>query len=122
MVQEAQRRQNEQSVPHGAIRCGIFFCGLPPLRLGDVGSPPGTIRLLDPESDGTLLNVPTAHIWSQSGAISQGMGYTLLELSNKDAREEVMHGLGHDVPGARSDELLRETVLAIERTIEKARI
>lgn len=121
MVQEAQRRQHGQSLPHLPIKCGIFFCALPPLQLGDKNSPFGTVRLLDSEFDGTLLNIPTAHIWSKSGHVSQGMGQILLELSSRELREEVVHGLGHDIPGSRSDEGLRESVMVIERTIERTR-
>lgn len=99
----------------------MVFLG-PPLKLVDVGFPAGTIRLLDPKADGILLDVPTAQIWSQSGVISRGMDQTLLQLSTEEVKEDLVHGLGHDVPGASSDEALGSAVLVIERTIERARV
>lgn len=104
------------------FKCGIFFCGLTPIRLDALRETDGKLQYLDPSVDGVLLHIPTAHIWSPDGNIDPGMGRTLVHLSEKGLREELVHHLGHCIPGQLSDEGLVETVRIINRTIEKARL
>lgn len=108
------------------IKCGIFFCGVPPLDLGlERGSNSGNcgeIRPFEETVDGVLLRLPTAHVWSRSGDVHPGMGQGLVALCEKGVREEVPHDLGHDIPGAQSNVAWKETIRAIERTIERARV
>ncbi|KAH8897430.1 hypothetical protein GQ53DRAFT_743129 [Thozetella sp. PMI_491] len=102
------------------IRCGIFFCGVSPLHLDlDCAD---KLRPLEAAADGVLLHIPTAHIWSKGGDWHAGMGEELVALCDDSTREEVVHGLGHDIPGSHSDEYWRETIWAIERTVERAKI
>lgn len=118
MIADAQKHARGEGL---GIRCAIFFCGVTPLdlNLDEDGERKG--RFLDPEVDGLLLRVPTAHIWSKAGDVLPGMGEALLKLCDESMREELLHDLGHDVPGARSDAWLREAVRVIRRTIERAK-
>lgn len=81
----------------------------------------GTIRPLDFDKDGILINILTAHIWSDAGSVHPGMGREFAKFCNKALRSECEHDLGHDVPGYISDNQLAESIMAIECTIEKAR-
>lgn len=114
MIREAQHAT-------ATLKCGIFFCALSPIDLAAVLQKNGRIRLLNRAFDGILVNVPTAHIWSKSGDIYPGMGQDLVGLCQAGLREEVIHDLGHSVPGARGSNGLKETIRAIERTIERAK-
>jgi hypothetical protein len=109
-------RRHSQSL---GIRCAIFFCGVPPLHLDLERT--GRIRRMERTVDGVLLRIPTAHVWSKGGDLHPDMGKDLMDLCDESTREEVMHQLGHDVPGSRSNESWPETMRAIERTIERAR-
>jgi hypothetical protein len=100
------------------FKCGIFFCALTPV---DVTQVTDKVRHLSASEDGILITLPTAHIWSQGGDYHPGMGQDLVELCQADVREQVIHQLGHEVPGARSDDFYKETMRAIERTIERAK-
>ena len=114
----------EDARRHGGslgIKCAILFCAVPPLDLNLDRNETASIRKLVPAVDGVLLRIPTAHIWSEGGDWFPGMGRELLALCDESTREEVVHSLGHDVPGSRSNKGLREAVRAIERTIEKAK-
>jgi len=114
----------EDARRHGGslgIRCGIFFCAVPPLDLNLDLNEGVSIRKLEPTLNEVLVHIPTAHIWSEGGDLFPGMGRELMALCDESLREEVVHNLGHDVPGSRSNECLRETIRAIERTIEKAK-
>jgi hypothetical protein len=114
LQQEHQENQRTQG-----FKLAVFFCGLSPveLRLEDITK---KIRLFDPAVDGIILNLPTAHFWSQEGEILPGLGKDLVGLCNAGLREELLHNLGHDVPGSRCDAHVRQTIHLIKRTIERA--
>lgn len=103
------------------FKCGIFFSAPPPIdeRLARQGVVEA--RHHNYSTDGVLINVPTAHIWSDARGIHQGMGQELVELCDESLREEAVHGLGHTVPGAYGDEGLKDALRAIERVIERAK-
>lgn len=105
--------------PFGHFKCGIFFCAAVPLKL-DLAKT-GQFQSLSAAVDGVVIKVPTAHIWSNEGESHPGMGKDLALLCEPSLRSEYVHRLGHDVPGARSDDFLSGTVRVIERTIEMAR-
>ncbi|KAH7310725.1 serine hydrolase-domain-containing protein [Stachybotrys elegans] len=100
------------------FKCGIFFCALTPVDMTSIAR---EMRSLSQAQDGILLKVPTAHIWAEGGDQYPDMGRELVDLCDGGLREEVIHSLGHEIPGSRSDEFLRDTVRAIERTIERAK-
>lgn len=114
MIEDVPRQDHSHR-----FKCGIFFCGLLPILLQlDQDS---EIRLANPLVDGVLLRVPTAHIWSRNDKVLPGMSKQLVELCDKNSRGEVVHEIGHDVPGSSSDESLKEAVRLILRTIEKSK-
>lgn len=116
MIREAQQPSSSST-----LKCGIFFCALNPKDLEAVLQKDSTIRDLDHATDGILIKLPTAHIWSRAGGIHSGMGEDLIGLCQKGMREEVLHNLGHTVPGVRSSGSLKETIRAMERRIERAK-
>ncbi|KAH7131784.1 serine hydrolase FSH [Dendryphion nanum] len=102
------------------IQCAIFFCAAPPLDLD--WERVGEIRLMKPGLGDTIVDIPTAHIWSEGNHWLPGLGKDLVGMCDKRMSEEVVHNLGHDVPRSREDECWRETIRAIERTIEKGKM
>ncbi len=102
------------------FKCGIFFCATTPQDLNAAVSK-GELRDLDPARDGIVIDVPTAHIWSDKDRVHPDMGRDLVQLCREEVRSEVIHGLGHDVPGARSDEAFLATRKAVERALHLAK-
>jgi hypothetical protein len=102
------------------IRCAIFFCGVSPLDL-DFDGTNGGIRLLEPATDGVLLHIPTAHIWCDDSEWPTILGKDLATLCDASMSEHVVHKLGHNIPGSRSEQALRDTVRAVRRTIERGK-
>lgn len=117
LVMEAMRE-----LPGGSrFKCGIFFCAPPPMdtkRALKIGS---KARSLHVSIDGVIFDLPTAHIWAKGSDVYPGMGKDLVGLCAPAMREEVVHDLGHVVPGAGTGEILKESIRAIQRTIERAR-
>ncbi|KAL7805587.1 serine hydrolase domain-containing protein [Trichoderma aethiopicum] len=125
------------------LECGILMSAAPPLDPAGIlegqGDPP-TLRCLTPAVDGTAIRVPTAHVVGANepfahlvslsplaGVLIGGgledpeeLHQLLFHLCDGSRRERFVHPLGHEVPGARSDEGLAGTVRVIERTIERA--
>ncbi|KAH0498067.1 hypothetical protein TgHK011_005345 [Trichoderma gracile] len=126
------------------LECGILMSAAPPLDpAGILEQDPPTLRCLIPAADdvdGTAIRVPTAHVIGSNEPfahlvslsplagvlISSGLEdpeelhQLLFRLCDGSRRERFVHTLGHEVPGARSDEGLAGAVRVIERTIERA--
>lgn len=117
------------------FKCGIFFSAAPPLDPDVVRG--GILQCVDPDRDGILIQVPTAHIggsnecleqlnqlspmaplWSKSPALLRD---ALVRLCDDHHRQEFLHSRGHDIPGASSPKELSGVLRAIERTIDSAR-
>lgn len=117
------------------LKCGIFFSAAPPLDPDVVRG--GILQSVDPDRDGILIQVPTAHIggsnecleqlsqlspmaplWSKSPALLRD---ALVRVCNDNHRQEFLHSRGHDIPGASSPKELSGILRAIERTIDSAR-
>lgn len=116
------------------FKCGIFFSAAPPLDPGVAHS--GILRCVDPDRDGIMIQVPTAHIggsteclrlsllsplaplWPKDPALPHN---TLARLCDYKLRQVFLHSRGHVVPGASSPKELSGVIRAIERTIESAR-
>jgi hypothetical protein len=112
--QEARRGAGLES-PF-AFSCGIFFCGAPPVDVTAMQR-----GVLQPVRGRGSIKSPTAHIWDPNDAVHPGFGNDLRELCEDAASEHYFHGLGHVVPGIRTNEGVKEIVRAIRRTIERAR-
>ncbi|KAI1647088.1 serine hydrolase FSH [Daldinia loculata] len=103
----------------GGIKCAVFFCAALPFDPDQART--GVIRYIDPDTDGVLLTIPTAHIWAQTaGAHEIKVHQSLTQICDDRVREVFLHDLGHDVPGAKSDKGLAGAVRAIEHVIENA--
>ena len=100
------------------IKCAVFFSSAVPFDPGMVRK--GTVRWLDPAIDGVSVRLPTAHIWCESSGLE--VAGTWAKMCEERTREVYKHNLGHMIPGSHSQEGLKETVRAIERTIEKAKL
>ncbi|KAF4589671.1 serine hydrolase FSH [Ophiocordyceps camponoti-floridani] len=116
----AELARPDSDEPIATFRCAVFFCGLPPLDL-QLRKSGRAVRMLDPAVDGVAVRLPTAHIWSGAGQVLPDAGRHLAALCDPDTREELIHDLGHQVPGSRSEQGLRQTVRVIERTLERAK-
>ncbi|KAH9905926.1 hypothetical protein F4778DRAFT_684058 [Xylariomycetidae sp. FL2044] len=101
----------------GHFRCAILFSAPLPSDAELVSR--GII--VEAATAGILVDIPTAHIWSEKGDIYPGAGRELALRCNPDLKEEFVHDLGHEIPGFRNDEGFAQTVRAIERTIEQAK-
>jgi predicted esterase len=110
------RRLNQ---PEDRIKCAVFFCGGIPEDPDCLAR--GMIRSLDPEQDGEIIDIPTAHIWAENDISYPNNGRKLFGLCRKDARESYVHQLGHSIPGSTSNKGLSETVRVIQRVFEYAR-
>ncbi|KAI0837071.1 serine hydrolase FSH [Hypoxylon sp. FL0890] len=103
----------------GGFKCAVFFSAAPPFDPDLIRS--GVLKYVDPATDGVLLTIPTAHIWSQTaGADEIEVHQRLSQLCDEKVREVFLHDLGHDVPGSKSDKGLAGTLRAIEHVIENA--
>lgn len=105
----------------GGFQCAVFFSAAPPVDPDAVET--GVVRRLDPAVDGVVLTVPTVHMWSTTCTPDEARVHqTLAQLCDASVRQIFLHGRGHDVPGAKSDEEeFQGSVRAIERAIEIAR-
>jgi predicted esterase len=116
LVHEARRTYDFGNAP--AWNCAIFFSA------GYLTDPndmldSGVIRQMNAADDGTVIKIPTAHIWSEQDALV-GFGEKLSKMCDNSTKEEFIHSLGHQVPGAKTEDGLSETLRAIERTVERA--
>ncbi|CAJ2512532.1 Uu.00g055470.m01.CDS01 [Anthostomella pinea] len=107
--------------PHtfGALKCAIFFSAAVPFDPEVIRD--GIVRAVDPATDGVLIKIPTAHIWSKAGDVNSKHAQSLSRLCEEGLREVFVHELGHNVPGSKSDEGLAGSLRAIEHTIENAK-
>lgn len=113
--------EDAQNASFGGLRYAVFFSAAPPFDVDALQA--GVLRQLDPSVDGVSIPIPTAHIWSSvAGADELKVHESLASVCDADCREVFHHNLGHDVPGAKSDEGVAGALRAIERTIEKARV
>jgi hypothetical protein len=99
-----------------AFSCGVFFCGAPPVDIAAMRK-----GILQPVRGRGSIKTPIAHIWDPNDTVHPGFGDGLRALCDDTASEQYIHGLGHVVPGIRSNEGVREIVRAIRRTIERGR-
>ncbi|KAH8435315.1 uncharacterized protein LDX57_012946 [Aspergillus melleus] len=107
-------QKNPQAAP---FRCAIFFCGGPPedpkmLLEGDR-------RVVDAATDGEVLDLPTAHIWGRNDH-RYAFGPQLSSLCSSANREVFVHDGGHEIPGPRDPEDVRQAVQVIKRTLARA--
>lgn len=104
------------------FKCAILFCATDMCCMADLELDIPKITHFGSETDFVVVDVPTAHIWSNSDAfVDSAMPKRVASLCNKNTREVYIHDLGHDVPGSLSERHVNEVVRIIERVIEKAK-
>ncbi|GAP86940.2 putative duf341 domain protein [Rosellinia necatrix] len=104
----------------GPLQCAIFFSAGVPFHPDVVRT--GIVRPVDPAIEGEMVQIPTAHIWSDENDVNCEAAQSLASLCSANVRETFVHTLGHNVPGSKSDSgTLVGALRAIERTIERAR-
>lgn len=113
LIEDAKR-------PFGNFKCGVFFSSAAPFD-PDMLVDEGKMQWVNAQTDGTLITVPTAHMWSEIDDVSEKSAMCVSELTAPHVRETFIHKLGHDVPGAKGSEGLDEAVRVIDRTMERAR-
>ncbi|KAF1951579.1 hypothetical protein CC80DRAFT_424423 [Byssothecium circinans] len=97
------------------IKCAVFFSGGVPMD-------PETGRLMDGDTDGEVIDVPTAHIWGKNDDLYPTFGPVLSKLCKATSREIYIHDGGHRIPGAADVEAVKSCVSVIRRTVELATI
>ncbi|ORY58511.1 serine hydrolase FSH [Pseudomassariella vexata] len=102
-----------------SFQCAIFFSAAPPFDPDDLQK--GELRWVNADTDGEIIKIPTAHMWSREGDVNSIKSQHLVGLCEREGRETYVHGLGHDVPGAKSEKDLAGAVRVIEHVIENAR-
>ncbi|KAI0016814.1 serine hydrolase FSH [Xylariomycetidae sp. FL0641] len=107
--------------PHrfGDIKCGIFLSAAVPFDPDVVRT--GLVRAVEPSGEGAVIQIPTAHMWSETGDMSAEKAQDLVQLCEGSVREVFLHGLGHNVPGSKSEDYLAGVLRTIEHTIERAK-
>jgi predicted esterase len=105
------------------FRCAIFFSGGVPGELSCIHSTgAASERLLSFDSDGEIIQIPTAHIWGATDQLYPTFGPVLSKLCRSDRRFVYIHPGGHEIPGPKDPQQVQETIVVIEKTIEGANL
>lgn len=97
------------------FKCAIFFCGgIPAVFQKD------EYRLVDPNEDGILLRIPTAHIWGSQDKEYPDYGPVLYNSCQEDLRERFIHHGGHVIPGSKDRIGVQNAVRLIKNVMQKA--
>lgn len=117
IIRKLQQEPIQQRL-YPIFKCAVFFCGAVP------GDPSVQLeehkRLLDPEKDGEIIDIPTAHIWGGNDQLYPTFGPILSRLCKQTIREDFVHEGGHEIPGVKDPEAVAKSIRAIKRTIERA--
>jgi predicted esterase len=112
-----QQSQKNPTAPL-PFKCAIFFSGGVPLDPRALDQQ--KLELLDQESVGPLLFLPTANIWGRNDFVWPGSSERLFGLCDPAQRNVFLHDEGHDIPGGRAKDAVLGSVRVIRRTIDKA--
>lgn len=99
-----EQTDNDIQTAKGMIKSAIFICGIPPQNWERLQS--GQMEEIKPENiaDEMKIDIHTIHAYSLEDDQFPGRSQLLLELCKKEARVEILHTAGHDVP-RKSDEV-----------------
>ncbi|KAI1253865.1 hypothetical protein MGN70_004260 [Eutypa lata] len=98
------------------FKCAILFApvaALEPELLRQT-----TVRTLDPSVDGEVINIPTAHIWGCNDTLTDAV--TISSLCASDTKEVYVHSGGHEIPGSRMNNDVKNIVRVIRRVVSMA--
>lgn len=114
-------RANMKNQPDRPIKCAFFLSGgIPYTREQRGADGVSEIYYLDPNKNGTPVDLPTAHIWGENDTTHPGTSVVLSELCKPEWRAISIHGGGHEIPGASSREYLIGAVKVIRKTVDLA--
>ena len=102
---------------HPPFKCALFLSGGAPFD--PAAALRDDIRNIG-ATEGELIQIPTAHIWGSNDELAKSTSVVLSDLCDLRLRTVFVHHLGHDVPGARSQQALNGAVRAIRRTIDQS--
>lgn len=117
MIRKAQQDSVSQHL-RPLFRCAIFFSGGVPADPATLQR--GDIRLLGHDSDGELIELPTAHVWGQNDKEYPTFGPVLSSLCQAKLRSVSIFEGGHEVPGSRDQAAVVSAVHVIRRTVAAA--
>jgi len=72
------------------------------------------------EEEGTLIHLPTAHIWGINDKFCSDAPGMIADLCARDVRNIFVHDGGHEIPGVKNKESVTSAVHAIQRAIDAA--
>lgn len=81
----------------------------------------GTQKFLN-ASDGTLIRIPTAHIWGKDDVTWGTESKSVAGICDPEKRMIFIHSGGHEIPGAKAKSDLYGAVHSIRRTVDAAGI
>jgi hypothetical protein len=100
------------------FKCAVFFS--PAIMPVDYKAlQVGEVRSLSFETDGEIIDIPTAHIWGSADQWAT-TGSELSRMCNANVRSVVIHDGGHEVPGPGSKVAVTRTVNVIRRAVDMA--
>lgn len=108
-------RESQMVTNRTPFKLAIFFSGGIPADPGLLCS--GTIKPLNYEEVGEVIQIPTAHIWGSLDRGELDWPSQLRLLCQKDSREEFRHTGGHQIPGSKDRAGVTGAVQAIRRTV-----
>ena len=144
--QEQQGDQEEECLEDfPTFKCAIFFSGGEPMMMtrdddddetmlenvehGTTATttqssppppPPALLRTMNVETDGEVIDIPTAHIWGKNDQLYPTFGPVLSRLCKQGMRVDFLHEGGHELPRGNVKGEVEGAVLAIRKTVERA--
>ena len=114
MIRQLREKDPIHALLSPPFRCAIFICSAAVTKGSEFA------KYLDPVLDKHRIHIPTAHIWGRNDRQVVGPGSWLADLCAKEGVESFVHEGGHEVPGMKTQDALRGTVRAVQKTIERA--
>ena len=78
------------------------------------------LRTMNVETDGEVIDIPTAHIWGKNDDLYPTFGPVLSQLCKQGMRVDFLHEGGHELPRGNVKGEVEGAVLAIRKTVERA--
>jgi predicted esterase len=102
------------------FKVAIFFSSTAPIN--SVVYYESGIRRLIREEDGTLIHIPTAHIWGRNDTSWAKESQEVANVCASEMRHIFVHDGGHEIPGGKDRTGVLGSVHAIRRAIDSALI
>ncbi|EHK99374.1 putative Uncharacterized hydrolase C22A12.06c [Glarea lozoyensis 74030] len=84
--------------PNHPFKCAIFLSGVSPID--PIVLKTGVFRSLDPETDGEMIVIPTAHVYGKRDTKFPGSSAILEKLCVGEKKAVLVHEGGHPIPGS----------------------